>query len=101
MVEGFKELVNSWWLGLSFSGSSNYILVEKIKALKPLIRIWNKEVFGKVEESKKLALGRVKYWDEIECQIPLTLVELEERVSAMADFEKWALLEAKIKGNMA
>ena len=60
-AEGFKELVNSWWQGLSFSGSSNYILVEKIKALKPLIRTWNKEVFGKVEENKKVPLRKVKY----------------------------------------
>ena len=68
MAEGFKELVNSWWQRPSFSGSSSYILVEKIKALKPLIRTWNKEVFVKVEENKKVALRKVKYWDEIESQ---------------------------------
>ena len=68
-------------------------MVEKIKALKPLIRTWNKEVFGKVEENKKVALRKVKYWDEIESQRPLSLAKLEERVSATADFKKWALLE--------
>ena len=87
-AEGFEELVNSWWQRLSFSGSSSYILIEKIKALKPLIKTWNKEVFGKVEEKKKAALIKVKYWDEIESQRPLSLAELEERVSATTDFKK-------------
>ena len=37
-VEGFKDLVKTWWQVLKFSSSNGYILVEKVKALKPLIK---------------------------------------------------------------
>ena len=33
-VEGFKNLMKSWWEGDNFSGSSSFILVEKLKVLK-------------------------------------------------------------------
>ena len=46
-----------------------------------------------MEENKKVALKKVKYWDEIESQRPLSLAKLEERVFSTADFKKWALLE--------
>ena len=47
--EGFKSVLRMWWEGLNFSGSASFILAEKSKALKPVLRSWNKEVFGKVE----------------------------------------------------
>lgn len=53
--EGFKDLVKSCCQGLRFGGSSSFILVEKLKALRPLTETWHKEIFGKVEENKKSA----------------------------------------------
>ena len=32
-----------------FSGSSNFVLAEKLKALKAFLKTWNREVFGRVE----------------------------------------------------
>ncbi|RVX07688.1 hypothetical protein CK203_021942 [Vitis vinifera] len=40
-------------------GSASFILFEKLKALKLVLRCWNKEVFGKVEFQKGQALNRV------------------------------------------
>ena len=45
--EGFKELLGGWWQGLRFSGSFSFILAEKLKALKVILKSWNKDVFGK------------------------------------------------------
>ena len=53
--EGFKDLLGGWWQGLRFSGSFSFILAEKLKALKVILKSWNKEVFGKVGVNKKLA----------------------------------------------
>ena len=50
--EGFKEVLKKWWEGIQVNGSASFILAEKLKALKPILRIWNKEVFGKVETKK-------------------------------------------------
>ena len=46
-----------------------------------------------MEENKKVVLKKVKYWEEIESQRPLSLAKLEERVFSTDDFKKWALLE--------
>ena len=48
-VEGFKDLLKQWWHGLNFFGSFSFILAEKLKALKGILKSWNKEVFGRVE----------------------------------------------------
>ena len=55
--EGFKEKVQEWWAGLNFSGFASFVLASKLKALKPLLRDWNRLDFGKVEVNKALALN--------------------------------------------
>ena len=62
-VEGFKDLLKSWWEGDSFSGSSSFILAEKLKILKAKLKEWNKDIFGRVEYRKDLALEQVEFWD--------------------------------------
>ena len=47
--EGFKDVLRTWWEGLNFFGVASFILVEKLKAVKPLLKRWNKEVFGLYE----------------------------------------------------
>ena len=73
------------------NGFDSYVLIEKLKALKLKLKLWNKEVFGRVEERKKSALKKVDYWDAIEAQRPLSLSEMEEKVAAIEDFKSWVL----------
>ena len=91
--EGFKEILKGWWQNLQFHGSFSYIISAKLKALKDLLKNWNKEVFGKVEFQKKEALRKVSYWDEVEKDRGLSLEEVEDRVKAKDDFKRWALME--------
>ena len=51
--EGFKDLLRDWWQSLHFSGSFSFVLALKLKALKGILRAWNKEVFGRVDLKKK------------------------------------------------
>lgn len=37
--EGFDDLLKMWWQGFNFNGSFNFILVEKLKALKSNLKI--------------------------------------------------------------
>ena len=39
-----------------------FFLVEKLKALKGILKTWNWEVFGKVEVRKSFALRIISYW---------------------------------------
>ena len=90
---GFKEILKGWWINLQFYGSFNFILSAKLKALKGILKTWNREVFGKVETNKKDVLCRVTFWDDIEKERGLDLEEVEERAKARVDFKSWALLE--------
>ena len=91
--EGFKDLIREWWQSFEFRGTSSYVLMEKIKALKSKLKVWNKEVFGRVEENKKKALSKVAAWDDLENQRSLSLAEAKARLVAMEDFKKWSIME--------
>ena len=62
--EGFKEVLRKWWEGIQVSGSVNFILTEKLKALKPILRSRNKEVFGKIDSKKQNAWNLLDFWDK-------------------------------------
>ena len=86
--EGFKTVLRLWWEGLNFRGFASFILYEKLKALKPILRCWNKEVFGKVELQKELALSQVDFWDKEEISHPLSLEEEEARKDVREFYKK-------------
>ena len=92
-VEGFKDLLKSWWEGDSFSGSSSFILAEKLKVLKSKLKEWNRDIFGRVEYKKNLALEQVEFWDAKEKNSILSLEELEARTEVREEYKKWVLLE--------
>ena len=92
-VDGFKELLKGWWQGMIFSGSFSFVLAEKLKALKAILKTWNREVFGRVEVKKSEALSRVTYWDEKENDFLLSVEETEARNLAREDYKYWSLLE--------
>ena len=82
-----------WWVGLNFSGSASFVLAAKLKALKLLLKDWNRLEFGKVEVNKAMALNQVDFWDKVELTQPLFVREVDARSGAKEDFKKWVLLE--------
>ena len=90
---GFKETLKGWWQNMQFHGSYSFILSAKLKALKGVLRNWNREVFGKVETNKKDALSGMSYWDDLEKERELKPEEAEGCINARADFKRWILAE--------
>ena len=70
-----------------FLRSLQFLLFAKLKALKGILKAWNREVFWKVETNKEDALRRVFFWDDREKERGLVLEEVEEREKAIADFK--------------
>ena len=93
---GFKDLMKSWWLGLSFRGSSSFILAQKLKKLKGFLKSWNSKVFGNVAIRKNLALTQVGFWDSKELLGTLSTEEEIAREASRVEFRKWALMEETI-----
>ena len=58
-----------------------------------MLKVWNRDVFGKVETNKKDALRRISFWDDCEKVRGLELEEAKDRVKARVDFKSWALME--------
>ena len=91
--EGFKDLLKIWWQGLNFKCSSSFIMAAKLKALKRILKTWNKEVFGKVEVNNSLALQQVNFSDIQERSRALLVEEVEIRKEAREEYKKWVLME--------
>lgn len=51
-VDGFVEKVRGWWQSYEFSGSPNFVLNMKLKALKNDLKVWNRDVFGELSFHK-------------------------------------------------
>ncbi|KAJ9704891.1 hypothetical protein PVL29_003103 [Vitis rotundifolia] len=92
-VEGFKDLILSWWRGVEIRGSASFRLAAKMKEIKQKLKIWNREVFGRLDCNKSLALQQVDFWDRVEMERTLTVEETELKKEARENYKKWVLLE--------
>ena len=92
-VEGFKDLIRSWWWGIKVSGSTSFRLSAKLKELKQKLKVWNMEEFGNLESNKEAAIQQVEYWDRVEDERSLTMEELACKKEAKEDYAKWVDLE--------
>ncbi|RVX03382.1 hypothetical protein CK203_019920 [Vitis vinifera] len=64
-----------------------------LKVVKTKLKEWNKDVFGRVEYRKNVALDQMQFWDAKEKTNRLTLEEVEARREAREEYKKWVLLE--------
>ena len=78
-VEEFKDLLKAWWEGENFHGSASFILAEKLKVVKIKLKEWNRDVFGRVDYRKNLALEQLQFWDDKEKTNRLSLEEIDAR----------------------
>ncbi|RVX16394.1 LINE-1 reverse transcriptase-like [Vitis vinifera] len=92
-VDGFKDLLREWWQGTVVRGKASFRLASKLKVLKQKIKEWNREVFGRLEVNKSLALQQVEFWDRVESERSLSVSETEMKKEAKEIFKKWVLLE--------
>ncbi|RVX18648.1 hypothetical protein CK203_006606 [Vitis vinifera] len=45
-VEGFNDIIRTWWQEIEVRGSASYRLAVKMKEIKKKLKVWNKEVLG-------------------------------------------------------
>ena len=64
-----------------------------MKVMKEKIKGWNRDVFGRLEVNKNLALQQVEFWDGVESERSLIEGETELKRKAKETFKKWVLLE--------
>ena len=92
-VDEFKDLIHSWWQGIEVRGSASFKLATKMKEIKQKLKVWNREVFGRLDCNKSSALQQVDFWDRMESERSLTVEETELKKEAKENYKKWMLLE--------
>jgi hypothetical protein len=91
--EGFVERVKNWWGSFQFFGSSSYVMVKKLRALKWEIKRWNLEEFVDVREINKARCKELKTLDCTEEGIHLTKEEKVRRSQITRELEASLLQE--------
>ena len=74
-------------------GSASFRLAVKMKGIKQNLKVWNREVFGKLDYNKSSALQQVDFWDRVESERSLTVEETELKKEAKESYKKWVFLE--------
>ena len=74
-------------------GRASFKLNAKLKELKQKLKVWNREVFGRLECNKDAALQLVKHWDRMEGERSLTEEELACKKEAKEGYAKCVELE--------
>ena len=78
-VDDFNGLLRGWWQGIEVRGRASFRLAYMLKVLKHKIKVWNREVFGRLEVNKNSALRHLEYWDGVESEKSLSLAETEQK----------------------
>ena len=64
-----------------------------MKEIKQKLKVWNRGVFGNLEDNKSSALQQVEFWDRVESKRSLSLEETELKNEAKESYKKWVILE--------
>ncbi|RVX20838.1 LINE-1 retrotransposable element ORF2 protein [Vitis vinifera] len=106
-VEGFKDLIHSWWQGIEGRGSASYRLATKMKEIKQKLKVWNREVFRRLEYNKVVALQLVDHWDLVESEKRLSEEETTSKKEAKESYAKikingvWLSEEKEVREGVA
>lgn len=83
----FHNEISNWWSSTQVDGWKGFRFMKKFQVIEVNIKTWNKEVFGKVEESKAKISLDLELLDRIEESRNLENNEREERSKMKKDFE--------------
>jgi hypothetical protein len=89
----FKNLVEVSWRSNSLSGWMGFILKEKLKGLKEVIKAWNKEVYGAIDTKIRLLVEDI---NEVDVKGELgVLTEEKVGIRKKKFVDLWHLLKSK------
>ncbi|XP_059436107.1 uncharacterized protein LOC132169034 [Corylus avellana] len=97
-VDGFVDLVRSWWLFYHFIGPHSFILGKKLKALKVDIKIWNEPIFCNMESLNKARVAELNAFHKLEGVRDLDTEEKARKSQVVSELEL-SLLQDEITNN--
>ena len=91
--QDFKRVVEEAWRNQNVSGWMGFVLKEKLKALKFIVKGWSKEEYGGMEERVERLVEEIKDIDEKREVGVLSDWEVDLRKAKFEDL--WRILKAK------
>lgn len=92
-VPGFKDLIHKWWNNYGFEGTVGFTLAQKLKALNEAIKVWNREVLGRVETRKFECLSKIEPIDMQEQTFDTSEEQRSERENLKKANHSWLCME--------
>jgi hypothetical protein len=92
-ADGFIERVCNWWGSYQFSGSSNFVFANKLKALKGDLKKWNEDEFGHVTMKKNILMDELRELDLVEETWPLSVKEKDKKELTSVGLDQLILME--------
>ncbi|RVW44886.1 hypothetical protein CK203_109627 [Vitis vinifera] len=83
-VEGFKDLLKTWWESDNFNGFASFILAKKLKVVKSKLKEWNRDVLA------RWITGRI--WPWISCDFRMQRRRLTDCL-----WKRWMLEDKREK----
>ncbi|KAL8495410.1 hypothetical protein ACS0TY_019521 [Phlomoides rotata] len=80
----FKNFVNEKWSDYQVEGWGGYVVKEKFKKLKTDLKIWNKSVFGRLDDNIEKNRSEIQRLDVIDDVFDLEEAEIIRRKEDMA-----------------
>ncbi|RVW96406.1 putative ribonuclease H protein [Vitis vinifera] len=74
--------LDKFLVSLAVRGSVSFKLAAKMKEIKQKLKVWNREVFGRLDCNKSSALQQVDLWDRMESERSLTVEETKLKKEA-------------------
>lgn len=90
---GFSDVVLASWVSSMFQGWKPFILLEKSRSLKSILKGWNKHVSGDTDHQIDSLSFMVEGFDFVADFIALCIEEMDSRSKVIYDF--WTLIRAK------
>ncbi|XP_058761354.1 uncharacterized protein LOC131634746 [Vicia villosa] len=66
-IKEFKAFAESSWKNIQVEGNQAYVVKEKFKLFRNILRRWNKEKFGRIDLNIQEATKKINGWD-VDCQ---------------------------------
>ncbi|XP_068486289.1 uncharacterized protein [Phaseolus vulgaris] len=84
MERGFGHMVKEKWISYPSQGNAFTVIKEKMKRLKGDLKVWNRDVFGNLETTKKSILMELEALDCQDCSVGLLEDERLHRIGLVS-----------------
>ncbi|XP_026440659.1 uncharacterized protein LOC113339633 [Papaver somniferum] len=83
-------LMKTWWTSFNCTGSASFVMAKKLQFLKEQLKLWNKNVFGRIDKRNEKILAEISLLDQSDDNRTISVSQTTKRNSLRMEYEKTA-----------